>query len=176
MSPKDRAHLRPLLFLAVLMLLAAVAVEVGMTRPQRLELDRIAGERQRLMEELQDHQNHLRQGDELAAYLEVGNLVDLLEGVGDGDAVSYLNGKLAEAKLTQLELITEASSAYGKLHRSQFSLRLTGRYAGVLQFVRSLEQDRRLATIDAFVITEIEGSSQIEGRFNISIYDTGRGQ
>jgi hypothetical protein len=157
--------------MAVVLLVLGIVVDLGFTQKRSQDVRRLARERAQLQEKLSNLESRDLGSQKLAAYFGVERLTELLDRDQRADPVTYVSDLLNESGLTRLELGTMATSEVGRLQRTEFYVRASGRYKRVLDFTRKLEQRPRLARVDALVLEQMVESSHLEARFNLSIYD-----
>jgi hypothetical protein len=159
-----------ILAIAGLLLVVGLIVEMGFARPRLREISRLIDERSQLLSQIRAQQMQDGLSDEMAEHLGVGDLSELASAP-DADPATYLGMLLDHSRLVRLSMTTDGGKEFSGIRRSDFSLRAQGGYAAMQAFVRDLESGPRLASVEAFDIRTQTDSSQLEGRFNISIYD-----
>ena len=157
--------------MGVILLILGIGVDLGFTQRQSQDVRRLINEREQLRKRLSTLESRDLDSQRLAVHFEVEHLTDLLDHGWRDDPVSYIGAVLTESGLTRLELGTMATAEVGKLQKTQFFLRASGRYERVWRFVKQMEQGPRLATVDALKMEQMIESSYVEARFNLSIYD-----
>jgi hypothetical protein len=154
----------------LLLLAVGLVIEIGFARPLLREIGSMNEERSRMRTEI------IRQGEldkDGSALAEVFGLADLAE-LGRApvvDPLAWLGTTISDAKLVRLDLTNTGAADFGKVRRSDFTVRTRGSFAQMQQFVRSLEAGPRLVAIDAFTISTQFDKQSLEGRFMLSIYD-----
>ncbi len=78
-----------------------------------------------------------------------------------------------ESGLTRLGLNTTDQKRTETLTMTKFSVRASGSFAQMYDFVQRLESSSRLASIDNFLLDSPLTGENLEGRFNLTIYDPG---
>ena len=157
--------------IGVILLVLGIGIDLGFTQKQSQNVRGLITEREQLREKLLTLESRDSDSQRFAAHFGVERLTDLFDQDGRTDPVAYLSDVLAESKLTRLELGTMATAEVGKLQRTQFFLRANGRFEQVWKFARQMEQGPRLVTVDALKMEQMIESSNVEARFNLSIYD-----
>ncbi|MBA4377205.1 MAG: hypothetical protein C0395_00835 [Gemmatimonas sp.] len=155
---------------AGLLLVAGLVIEMAFARPRLQEIQRLNDECASLQSRIQDQQRLESEGRRLAVHFDVAGLAELTAR-SQLDAVAYLGQALDRSGLRRLDMTTNGGEDFGRLRRSDFLIRASGNYAEIQTFVRDLESGRRLVSIDALAIKTMLESGDLEGRFNISIYD-----
>ncbi len=155
---------------AGLLLVVGLVIEMAFARPRLQEIQRLTGECASLQSQIQDQLRFESASRQLAVHFDLPGLSELT-GRSQPDAVAYLGQALDRAGLQRLDMTTNGGEDFGKLRRNDFLIRACGDYAEIQTFVRDLESGRRLVSIDALAIKSMLESSDLEGRFNISIYD-----
>jgi len=160
------------LFIAAagVLMIIGLAVEGMITKPQLHDLMSYEDDKNRLNGEIE--QQRLIESDSraVAGLLGVESLSDLGRASAD-DPIAYISRLLDESKLVRLGLTTSGRETVGSLRMNSYTVRTKGSFREMQQFVQSLENGARLATIDAFRIMPIMDGDSLEGRFNLSIYD-----
>jgi len=161
------------IFLAVAAALIGISltVDLGFIQPRVRQLRQLGLQRDQLLEQIGQGMDRGRYRKDLARYLKVADLSELLNHESDSDPLTYVGEMLDASRLTRLELTHAGTSRSDHLQRTQFALRVLGDYEHILSFLCDLERGPRLATIDAFSISTVRDSRSLEGRLNISIYD-----
>jgi len=154
-----------------LLLVIGLVIEMGFARPRLRELSSLIEERSRLLAQIRTQQQMEGQSDELAEHLGLSDLSEL-STAPDADPATYLGLLLDHSRLVRLSLTTSGDKQFSGVKRSDFSLRAQGGYDDMQTFVRNLESGPRLASVEAFDIRTQVGTRELEGRFNISIYDS----
>ncbi|MBK6898958.1 MAG: hypothetical protein IPH09_06705 [bacterium] len=155
---------------AGLLLVVGLVIEMAFARPRLQEIQRLTAECARLQSQIQDQQRLDSESRQLAVHFDVAGLAELTDRT-QPDAVAYLGQALDRSGLQRLDMTTNGGEDFGRLRRSDFLIRARGNYAEIQTFVRDLESGRRLVSIDALAIKTMLESRDLEGRFNISIYD-----
>jgi hypothetical protein len=157
--------------LAGALLLAGLVVDLGVTQPRARELRALNHRRAELFEVVRQEAGRARESQMLMRWM----VADSLENRSSPDfpdgPISYVDGLLAQGDLTRLELSALKETTRNGLQRTQLQVRVIGGYAQILDFMRRIEQGRRLVVIDAFSVEATENSRTLEARFSVSIYD-----
>ena len=154
----------------VLLVVLGVLVDVAVLSPRMDELTRLTGERSDLELRLGTVVgSKFRQSDAERA-LRIEDLDAYLDSDVE-DVTSYIGRMITQAGLTRLELSTNKRSETDQLVRTDFSMRVNGRYDQIVEFVKIIESNERFAAIDEFSIQAPLIGDNLEGRFNLSIYD-----
>jgi len=156
---------------AAALLLLALALDLGFTRPGHDLVQALAVEQARVSTEIGRTSARDIEHRELAERLGVDELGDLVTTTPPEDPLSYLGATLDRSRLTRLELTTMGTSSSGRLQRTRFTLRVLGSYGQILDFVRDLEEGPRLVTVDALTIETMLEQTALEGRLTLSIHD-----
>lgn len=164
------ARLPVVLAAAGLLLVVGLVIEMAFARPRLQEIQRLTGECARLQSQIQEQQRLDSESRQLAVHFDVAGLAELTDR-SQPDAVAYLGQALDRSGLQRLDMTTNGGEDFGRLRRSDFLIRARGNYAEIQTFVRELERGRRLVSVDALAIKTMLESRDLEGRFNISIYD-----
>jgi Tfp pilus assembly protein PilO len=165
------SKMRVLFTLAIALFVAGLAIDLGFARPRFRRVEMLREQHAWTLDQmLYQHQSQL-ESRTMAQILEVEDLAELTVKRSDSDPLVFLGDLLSESGVTRLELTTVATDDTQLLRRTQFSIRITGRYQKILELVRTIEQSPRLATIDAFALESVTGQKTLDGRLNISIYD-----
>ena len=85
--------------------------------------------------------------------------------------MAYIGRHLDEAGLTRLDLATVGNKDSNHISATEFDVRATGDFNELVTFVKALESDARLAEFHNFVIKAPQIGNELEGRFNLTIYD-----
>jgi len=156
---------------ALMLLVFGVLVDFGYTKPRLDEMRRLEAERNSLLTRINELADRNSESNALARSLSRDKLEDIFDEVDGLEPVAYVGQILSATPLTRLEMTTTGTVGAGRLHRTEISLRVLGRYSHMVDFVRSLETGRRLVTVDAMIIEQVMGTRDLEGRLNLSIYD-----
>ena len=158
--------------LAVVLLAAGLIIEGTVAKPRLRRLQALDAERTRLMGEI-DQQRHIEaEGRTAAALLGIDSL-DEVAGMERSDPIAYLGSLIEASGLMRLGLNTDDRDVAGTLDHQRFTLRVRGDYRALQDFVQRVESGPRLAAVDAFTISPDMDGKDLEGRFNLSIYDAG---
>jgi hypothetical protein len=157
--------------LAAALLAIGLVVDLGFIQPQVRQMRQLGLQRDQLLDQIGQGLDRSRQRKDLARYLNVTDLSELLNDKRESDPLAYIGARLDANSLTRLELTHAGTSAMNNLQRTQFALRVLGSYQNILNFLCDLERGSRLATVDAFTITTVRESRSLEARLNISIYE-----
>ncbi len=156
---------------ATLLLAGGLAVELGLTRPQLDELRNLERRQDEFLARNAGIAAQMRETTILTEALRVDSLPQLRR-LGEGsDPLVFLGRLVRQAHLQSQTVTSQGATVQDGLRRSRFTLRVLGDYDELLGFVRTLEQSARPITVDAFQINTTTGTSQLEGSFEISIYD-----
>ncbi len=166
----EGARLRFFLPTAAVLLLVALVIDMGFTRPRLGEVRRLKDRRDQLLGQVAKLGGHDERSQGFAKLLKVQSLTELLEEPA-GDPLAYIGSVLEESRLTRLDLATMGSSQSHGIRRTRFALRTTGSYGRTLEFMRKLETGSRVATIDAFWIEALWEPRTLESRINLTICD-----
>lgn len=155
---------------AGLLLAIGLVVEIFFARPRLQEIRALTGECAGLQAQLQDQLRLDGRSSQLAVHFGMPDLGTLAQPPRS-DAVAYLGQTLDRSGLRRQDMTSSGGEDFGRLRRSDFVVSAHGDYAQFQTFVRELEAGQRLAVIDALSIRPLLESRQLEGRFNISVYD-----
>jgi hypothetical protein len=157
--------------LAAILLLSGIVVDVGFVQPRLREISRLRTQMSDAKARVAQQSRQVEEVERLMRGLGVADLGEAIADQGATDPVTFLGRMIDEARLTRLELSTRASGDVGHLRRTRFSLRILGTYPRFVELVRSLEQSKRLVTIEALSLEPASEASGLEGRLDVSIYD-----
>lgn len=155
---------------AILLLVAGLVIEMGFARPLLREIAGMNEERSRMRTEILRQGELDKDGESLAAVFGLDDLAQLGSQPAT-DPLGWLGKALSDSKLVRLDLTATGAEDFGKVRRSDYTVRAKGDYPSMQRFVRRLEAGPRLVTIDAFTIKTLYDSNDLEGRFMLSIYD-----
>jgi hypothetical protein len=160
------------LFIAAagVLLIVGLVIDGTVTKPQLKELMTFEDDKTRLQGAIEQQRLFESDTRTVAGLLGVESL-DELGRTSAGDPIAYISRLLDESKLVRLGLTTSGREDVGSLTMSSYTLRTMGDFREIQHFVQSLESGLRLATIDAFKIMPTMDGDNLEGRFNLSIYD-----
>lgn len=95
-----------------------------------------------------------------------------LESLGaDVDPLVFINRKVADAGMRQVEVVSDAVENSTRLRRSDFTMTLSGSYRQFASLVRSLEDDTRLVKVVGVRIETEDASTNLDCHLSISIFD-----
>lgn len=98
--------------------------------------------------------------------------VNNLDGLGAGtDAIVFINRKVAEAGMHQVELISDAVENSTRIRRSDFTMTVNGSYREFASLVRSFEDDPRLVAVVGVRIEAKDAAPDLECHLSVAIYD-----
>lgn len=158
------------LALAALLLVVGLLVEREYAHPMLERIANLQSQRQEGWAQLRRQEDLAERSERLAARLGFETLNELAASA-EIDPVSYLGGLIEKHGLVRLDLRNMGGQAYPALHRTDLNLIVTGRYARIQDFMQDLETGRRLTSIESFTIRSRRETTDLEGRFNISVYD-----
>jgi len=162
------------LALAAALLLLGLGVDLALTQPELRDLRRLKPRRAELQQRLQEIDRLDLDAKSMARYLggesATEDLAEALARHRTGDDVNYLNSLIEASGVRRGELGTDVSEVLGKCRRTQYYVRVYGRYEEILDLVRRLEAGGRLAGVDAMVLSRERESTRIEARLKVSLY------
>ena len=155
---------------AMALLVLGLGVHTLLNQPR---MEEIAGLRER-------HGNLLGQATQLARVERENRDLERAYG-GEGgasllagaavDPLAFISRAVDVARLTRIELGTEASGVTGDLQVTRFTLRVSGSYPHIVDFVRTLELGPRTVAVQALMIQPMADSGELEARMHVSVYD-----
>lgn len=159
----------------VLLVLTGFIIDLGVISPKLNRAAQLSGERLELENRLGTAMSgRFRKGDAQRG-LKVDDLDSYLAGDGE-DLVGYIGRQIDEAGLMRLDLSTVGEFRSTHIKTTKFDVRVSGDYNEIVKFVQAMESSPRLAEFHNFVIRTPLAGKNIEGRFNLSIYDPNTGQ
>jgi hypothetical protein len=161
---------------ALVLLALGLLVDFGFAGARADEVRRLIAQRETLRAQVAGQEGRAQRAHELALRLDGDDLAAALAAQQAVDPVSYLGSAIRQAGLHSLELGTEASNQSAQVMRTRYYVRASGSYGGLLRFVRSLESDPRVLTIDSFTAERIVGETGLDIRVNLSFYEPLAGQ
>lgn len=153
---------------AVGLLVAGLIVDFAITQPRIQELHSLKQQQNEIRAEIDQMMKARRENSDLMQFMEDRGFT--IEAPAT-DPAAFLGEKVEESKLTRLEMRATENSESSTMRRTQFFLRLLGKFGPTTEFVRSLEQGSRLIIVDAIKIEPQVGSTSLETRLNLSVYD-----
>jgi hypothetical protein len=152
------------------LLLIGVVVDQAFTQPQSRDLAQASEKRSELLNEVRELGLQHVQSDELAALFNLDDVADLLDPP-EVEPVAYVGSLIERTQLKRITITHAGTTTVGKLRKSTFTLHLTGSYPRLVAFTRAVEQGPRLAAIDVLTFTTAVGSSTLEAKLSLSIFD-----
>jgi Tfp pilus assembly protein PilO len=107
----------------------------------------------------------------LARALQVADLAELKELSDSSDPIVFLGRLLDRSGLTRLEMTSTGTNDSARLRQTGFTLRATGEFSQIVDFIRTLEQSPRLVTVDVLQIQKSVGAGILECRLSLSVFD-----
>lgn len=89
----------------------------------------------------------------------------------DTDALVFINRKVADAGMRQVELISDDVENSTQLRRSDFTMTVNGSYRQFASLVRAFEDDQRLVKVVGVRIEAQDASPDLECHLSIAIFD-----
>jgi hypothetical protein len=161
---------------ALVLLALGLLVDFGFAGARADSVRRLSAQRVSLRAQVAGQEGQTQRARELARRLDGEDLTAALAAQQAVDPVEFLGRAMRQAGLHSLELGTEPSSQTAQVLRTRYYVRATGDYDGLLRFVRGLESDPRVLTIDGFTAEKVLGETGLDIRVNLSFYGplTGR--
>jgi hypothetical protein len=156
---------------ALALLAVGLLVDLAFTGARADEVRRLGAQREALRVQVAGQEGRAQRGRELAQRLGGDDLADALAAQQATDPVAFLGRAMREAGLHSLELGTEAGSQGAQVRRTRYYIRAGGDYDGLLRFVRRIESDPRVLTIDSFTAERVVGETGLDIRVNFSFYE-----
>ncbi len=160
-----------LLVLAVLLVIAGFVFDGMFVQPRLAEVGRLRTRNLQLLEERKALAVQNREHQSLTRSLRLDEVSEVFVDDMRSDPAVFVSDLLRQTEVTILEIVATESTSSGRLRKSGFTVRVLGGFERILHLVRTLEKEKRLVTIDAFSIQPLTGTSQLEGRFEVSIFD-----
>jgi Tfp pilus assembly protein PilO len=107
----------------------------------------------------------------LAGALQVADLAELKQLSDRSDPIVFLGRLLDRSGLTRLEMTSTGTNESARLRQTGFTVRATGEYGQIVDFIRTLEQSARLVTVDVLQIQKSVGAGILECRLSLSVFD-----
>jgi type IV pilus assembly PilO-like protein len=154
----------------VLLVLTGFVIDLGVISPKLSRVALLSDERVQLETRLSEVMNgRFREVDARRA-LGIEDLETYMKGPNE-DQVTYVGRQIEDAGLMRLDLSTVDKSESQNVVITRFDVRVTGDYNEIVSFVKAMESNPRLTEFHNFVIETPLVGQDIEGRFNLSIYD-----
>jgi hypothetical protein len=162
---------RTMTLIAAVILIPALAVDLGWVRGRDREVRRLASECRTLRERA------LRMGADIPSARELAS-IEAWKGTGaaadsaaDMNPIRWIGAAIEDSGLERCDLATrDEPSTVGRLAKESFSLRARGSYAHILDFVRRIESGRPLAVIEDLTIEPDDETQLLDARISMSIY------
>ncbi len=148
----------------------AMTYDLGVVRPHQERYRDLLRRRAEAQRDLSSQVQRRQDCRRLAALLGVDDLTEVMVPPQE-DPVGYLGRLLRRSGLKTLTLGVSGQKQFSELHRTELLVRAAGDYPALVRFVRALEQGRRLARIEDFEIAATLDSRDLEGRFQVALYD-----
>jgi Tfp pilus assembly protein PilO len=156
---------------AAALLLVGLGIDFGIAQPQLRANRRLIALRESKLADIAQISRHQQEVRELARSLGSDDLASAMASRAAVDPLSFLGRSMERTRLTQSALSSRATTETQWLRRTSYSLRATGSYEEILQFVRLMETGPRLVSIDGLALSRIGEDGDLEGRFDLSIYE-----
>ena len=154
----------------VLLVLTGFIIDMGVISPKLNQIARLSQDRATLETRLGEVMNGRFREVDAERALGIDDLGAFMEGPEE-DLVAYIGRQIEDAGLMRLDLSTVEESESANVVITKFDVRVTGHYNEIVSFVKAMESSPRLAEFHNFVIQTPLVGKDIEGRFNLSIYD-----
>jgi len=154
----------------VLLVLTGFIIDMGVISPKLNRIAQLKDERVMLETRLGEVMNGRFREVDAERALGVEDLDAYMKGSNE-DLVTYVGRQIEDAGLMRLDLSTVDKSESTNVVVTRFDVRVTGHYNEIVSFVKAMESSPRLAEFHNFVIETPLVGKNIEGRFNLSIYD-----
>jgi hypothetical protein len=151
------------------LLIVGVVLDLGFTRPRVEQVNMLCARRAALEERVSELSAQAWAADRINVHLGRDATADSL-AAGDND-LAELARRIDVAGLRRLEIGVRGTEQQGHLTRARYTVRVTGAYQQILEFVRALEADRRLVVFESFHLRPIDGSRDVEGAFDLLLID-----
>jgi hypothetical protein len=161
---------------ALILLVVGLALHLGFTRAKGAEVRRLSAQLDALQAQAIDQAGRREQTRALAQRLGGPDLATALQAQREVEPIEFLGRELAAAGLRSLELGTDAVGQTGGLRRTRYFVRAEGHYEAVLRFVRAIELSPRVLSVDGFTIERPAGTSTLDVRIELSIFEPLQGQ
>jgi len=148
----------------------ALTFDLGTIRSHTTALHSLQQQREQAHRDLTAQLQRRQDCRRLASLLGVDDLSQIARPEPLGP-VAYLNELLSESGVKTLDLAVTGEKRFPRLRRTDLLVRAAGDFPSLVRFVRELEQGRRLASIEDFEIQNTLDSKDLEGRFNLALYD-----
>jgi len=167
--PTDSRWLGFALLLSAAVLVVGLVVYLAFVAPRIGEMRRLEAECATLRAQLYQQSLVGREREALVQFLDTEGLGASLDSL-QVDGLTYLGRLVERSRLETLEL-TSGRGRQTVASATQLGLKVRGRFARLLDFVRTLEMSPRLVTVDAFSIEMIDEENTLEADFTITVYD-----
>ncbi len=127
--------------------------------------------RQDLMDRLGTRAESDQEARVMAECMGVDDVNDMSSLGADTDALVFINRKVADAGMRQVEVVSDAVENSTRLRRSDFTMTLSGSYRQFASLVRALEDDPRLVKVVGVRIEAQDATPDLECRLSIAIFD-----
>jgi hypothetical protein len=154
----------------ILLVLTGFIIDMGVISPKMDRIATLADERLMLETRLGEVMNGRFREVDAERGLGVEDLEAYMKG-SDEDLVAYIGRQIEDAGLMRLDLSTVEGDESENVVITRFDVRVAGHYNEIVSFVKAMESSPRLAEFHNFVIETPLVGKDIEGRFNLSIYD-----
>jgi hypothetical protein len=161
---------------ALLLLALGLLIDLGFAGARADDVRHLSAQRETLRAQIAGQEGRAQRAHELAQRLGGDDLTEALAAQQAVDPVNFLGRALRQAGLHSLELGTEAGSQSGPLRRMRYFVRATGNFGGLMRFMRLLESNPCVLTIDGFTAEKVVGETDLDIRVNLSFYEPLAGQ
>jgi len=168
--PSDARWFGFALLLAAAVLVVGLVVYMGFVAPRIDEMRQLEAACATLRTQLHEQAMVGREREELVRFLDLEGL-SVRDDALQEDAITYLARLVKSAGLETLELTSGRGKRTVSSSAAPLGLTVRGRFARILDFVRTLEKSPRLVTVDAFSIEMIDEESVLEADFTVTVYD-----
>ncbi len=156
---------------AVLLLLAALGVDLLWFRPQENRLRALVVQKQQLEEAAARDRAHEEQAGEILGYVEGpgGPAGDWKAPYRSADPLSLLERLRTQAGLARMGLNLEGKESGNPFTRTTYFMALYGSFDDQIRFLKSLEEARPLVRVDAFTMDTGMQDPKVSLKLNITV-------
>lgn len=151
-------------------LVLGLAVHTFLNAPRIDEVAGLQGRHANLMGQVGQLARQERENRELESLYNTSREGGMEAG-GMTDPLAFIGREVDSCRLNRIELGTEASGTAGNLQVTRFTLRVSGPYPRILDFIRRLEQGPRTVAIQSLAIEPKSETGVLEARMHLAVYD-----
>jgi hypothetical protein len=151
-------------------LVLGLAVHTFLNAPRIDEVAGLQGRHANLMGQIGQLARQERENRELER-LYTASRGGGIEADGVADPLAFIGREVDICHLNRIELGTDASGTAGNLQVTRFTLRVSGAYPRIVEFIRRLEQGPRTVAIQSVAIEPMLESGVLEARMHLAVYD-----